>query len=54
MLQTVTGTQPCHVVEETDRAPLEQLECSLKKCQEVYQQPIEGAREFVNNRHTVV
>lgn len=50
----MTGTQPCQVVEETDRSPPEQLECSLEKCQQVYQQPIEGAREFVNNKHMVV
>ncbi|XP_048008331.1 CD209 antigen-like protein E isoform X1 [Megalobrama amblycephala] len=46
LFMKLTGTQPCHVVEEIDRSPPEQLECSLKKCQEVYQQPIEGAQHL--------
>ncbi|XP_051720447.1 C-type lectin domain family 4 member C isoform X2 [Ctenopharyngodon idella] len=49
LFMKLTGTQPCQVVEETDRSPPEQLECSLEKCQQVYQQPIEGAQRLCSN-----
>ncbi|KAK7157530.1 hypothetical protein R3I93_008887 [Phoxinus phoxinus] len=39
LLINLSGTQPCQVLEETNRSPPEQ-ECSLNKCQEVYQQPL--------------
>ncbi|XP_077065920.1 killer cell lectin-like receptor subfamily B member 1A isoform X2 [Siphateles boraxobius] len=45
LLVKLSGTQPCQVVGETNRSPPEQ-ECSLKKCQEVYQQPF-GETQFL-------
>ncbi|XP_056125931.1 CD209 antigen-like protein D isoform X1 [Rhinichthys klamathensis goyatoka] len=45
---TGTGTEPCQVVEETNRSPPEQ-ECSMKKCQEVYQQPFGETQHLCSN-----